>query len=312
MTNLDITLLLFEYLIFPGFLFSSGLGILLLGLRRKFRARIQGRRGPPILQPLYDLLKLLVKEDIEPATANKTAYKLAPILSFASVTLVSALIPIGYYVPQLSFTGDIILIFYFLSMLVFAVIIGGSSSSNPYSAVSAARFSTMLIVFELPLVFTIATMAVWSKSLMLINIVSVKKFRIESLILLPTAIAYLFYIMAKLHLNPFSIPVAETEILEGIYVEYTGRKLALFELSHAIEFSVLTSLFIDFFVPLPDMGWVTIIIHVVLCILLAILITFIEAIFARIRIDQFVKIFGVYVNLLAILGFIIVLFLMGW
>lgn len=312
MGNLDIITLILEYLIFPGFLFSSALGFLLLGFRRKIRARIQGRRGPPIIQPFYDFMKLLVKEDIEPATASKTAYRVAPILSLASVTFASALIPIGYYMPQLSFTGDIILVFYLLSMLVFATILGGSSSSNPYSAVSAARFATMLIVFELPLVFTIATIAVWSKSLMLIQIISTKRLGIEYAILLPTAIAFLLYIMAKLYVNPFSIPVAETEILEGIYVEYTGRKLALFELAHAIEFSVLTSLFVDFFIPLPNMGLITIIVHVILCILLAILITFIEAIFARIRIDQFVKFFGIYVNLLSILGLVVTLLLLGW
>jgi len=309
--------LLFEFLIFPGLLYSALLGLLLVGVRRKLKARVQGRVGPPLLQPVYDFLKLLFKESLTPRQASATVYTLAPLVAFAAVLTAVVIIPVGAY-TALSFAGDLIVVLYLLALALLMAVVGGSSSGNPYAAISASRSLTMLIVIEIPLAFIVASVALSAGTLSLTEIAAYQRLTAPFIVkLLPTAAAFLFYIMAKLHFNPFTIPNAETEILEGFLLEYSGVRLALFELAHAMETYALISLFLNLFAPIPVLaqglsGFILgVVVHAVTCILLVVVITLIESTVARIRIDQMVKLYGIYVNGLAIVGLILSI-VQGW
>ena len=93
-TILNALLYLGYILIYPGFLFCFFVGLLLCGIDRKLVARMQKRVGPPILQPFYDFFKLLGKETIIPAAANRTVYLLAPLLGLAALVTIQLMVPV--------------------------------------------------------------------------------------------------------------------------------------------------------------------------------------------------------------------------
>ena len=130
--------ILFNILVFPGCLFVGAMGLLLSGIDRKVLARMQKRVGPPIIQPLYDFLKLLGKETIVPKAANRKVFLGAPVVGFAALVVTAALIPVlGYRAFEGS--ADLIVLLYLLTIPAVALIIGGSSSGNPYAGIGISR-----------------------------------------------------------------------------------------------------------------------------------------------------------------------------
>ena len=101
---------LFYILIFPGFLFCVVFGILLAGLDRKLVARMQKRVGPPILQPLFDFLKLCGKETIVPRQANKKVFLAAPVIGLASLLVTSLVLPLSATFTACSGVADVIVV----------------------------------------------------------------------------------------------------------------------------------------------------------------------------------------------------------
>ena len=128
------------YLVFPGFLFTAAVGMLVSWIDRKVTARVQWRVGPPLLQPLYDFVKLLGKETIVPKGSSKATFLLAPLFGLMAVTLVSTLIWSAILWPDKGFAGDLIVVIYFLVFPMLAVIIGGFASKNPIASLGS-RFS---------------------------------------------------------------------------------------------------------------------------------------------------------------------------
>ena len=117
-------------LIFPGFLFCFLSGMLLAGIDRKLVARMQKRVGPPILQPFYDFFKLLGKETIVPAAANKTVFLLAPLVGLAAQVIIQLFIPVFSF-TVFSGVADVIVILYLLLIPALSVIMGGAASGSP-------------------------------------------------------------------------------------------------------------------------------------------------------------------------------------
>jgi formate hydrogenlyase subunit 4 len=182
--------------------------------------------------------------------------------------------------------------------------LGGSASSSPFGAVGASRLMTQTFAFELPLFISLTSVAIQSGSLSLSGIASYQLAN-GALFwrLLPAAVAAVLCIPGKLSLAPFNIPNAQTEIVEGSLTEYSGAKLGLFYLASAIEWFVVTSLIADLFFIISVGNWLAgILLHLTVCLILAIVVTTIKASTARLRIDQALRFYWVGVNILALLG----------
>ena len=297
---------LFHLIVFPGLIFAATIGLLLLWLLRKLIARFQWRIGPPIYQCFADFFKLLFKESIVPAAANRIVFILASFVSLSAATVAMLLIPIGNSQPFQGFMGDIIVLIYLLSIPSIAIILGGSSSSNPFGAVGASRKMVLMIAYEIGLILSILTLVIDAGSLMIGDIVKYQVANQIYLIRYPfAAVAFFICVQAKLGITPFDIPDAKTELIAGPYTEYSGRLLALFKLSHAILFFGLMSLMISLFFPGPFTGVYIfdVLIHLLKCSIIVIPISIIAAVNPRLRIDRALRFFWLFVFILAAVDF---------
>ena len=321
MEILTVVLMYLGYiLIFPGFLFCFLVGNLLVGIDRKLVARMQKRVGPPVLQPFYDFFKLCGKETIVPASANAGAYFVAPLIGLAAIVVLQMFIPIFGF-SALSSTGDIIVILYLLLIPALAEIIGAASSGSPYAGIGLSREMVTIISCELPLVLVLLAVAKYVGNAfgsgLTFNISDIKNFQLfnGSLILkpsmIPAAIAFLLVIPGEAGSHPFDAAEAETEICEGMLAEYSGPPLAVYKLSHSIKMLTMTSLFVALFLGGCGTGNVVIdaLIMIVLCIVVMIVsVTFVNAITARLKIEQLFKYYWTVVSGIALISLVLAWF----
>lgn len=312
-------------LIFPGLLFSCFMGLLLAGIDRKIVAKMQRRVGPPLAQPLYDFFKLVGKDHIIPRGASRKAFILAPILGIVSVITISLFIPIfGYnFKPD---TADVIVIIYLLTIPAVSLIMGGSSSGSPYAGVGISREMVTMLSYELPLV--IVLLAVGAKAGFALNgnvtfsLAKIQEYQAANGIMLfqwsliPAAIAFLLVIPAEVGSVPFDVAEAETEICEGPLVEYSGFYLGMYKLTQSVKMFIMASLFIALFIGGKGFGTITgndivnlllnIILLIILCIaVVAISISFIKGVIARIKVEQTLKFFWTIPTGLALLSLLL-------
>ena len=133
---MEILQTLLQILIFPGLLFQVVVGLLLAGIDRKVVARMQHRVGPPILQPTYDFFKLMGKETIVPAAANKTVYLLAPVVGFVGLVILGLFVPV--FGTNVFGTGaDLIVILYLLTVPAVCLIVVGMENSEHIIAINS-------------------------------------------------------------------------------------------------------------------------------------------------------------------------------
>jgi NADH-quinone oxidoreductase subunit H len=233
-------------LLYPGFVFLVLASMIYYGIFRKLAARMQSRIGPPIWQPLLDFIKLVGKEDLNPEQA-KAGFTLWPFIAITSILIAGLLTPIAGVVP-LSFTGDIVVLVYFLGFGSLAVYLSGFSSSNPFGIVGSMRGLIQMIGYEFPFIASIVVPVVATGMLspFLINTFQLHYGWLG--VAYPfAAIAYFIAILAKVEIPPFHSPDAHQEIVAGYSTEYTGTRLAMIDLSHMIKLFVLISLGIALF-----------------------------------------------------------------
>ncbi|PDM26404.1 NADH-quinone oxidoreductase subunit H [Candidatus Bathyarchaeota archaeon B24-2] len=320
MTEHLLTLAL-RVLIYPGALFLIFLAFLYEWVDRKFLARVQNRYGPlytgpsGILQPFADFLKLLSKEDIIPAAADRLLFNLTPI-AYSTLPLVALLvIPIDGGEAVLAFDGDLIFVMFLLTLIVVTVFLAGLGSMSRFSIIGGVRAALQMLGYEIPMGLALIGPAVAAGSLSITDIVRWQSTGLRWLILLqPLGFAILVCCMlAELEYVPFDIPEAETEIVAGWRTEFSGRKLALIRLGKDLEVvlasALLASLYLGGAQPLYSLpGSITFLIKTVLVVLLF---TFLRGVFARFRIDQMVSGMWRYMVPLAILQVILVEFGVG-
>ncbi len=208
-------------------------------IRRKIRAKVHGRVGPPWWQEYADMAKLLFKEDLMPVTASYGLFTFIPALCLAAALALSvAVFPIFYSL------SDLILIAYLLLMVSVCLILVGYASNNPYSIVGSRRVLFAVLLYELPFIIVLITIFLLTGTT---NIFEIIKWQVKHgplIMYLPlSAAAFVLCTPIKAILNPFSIATAETELMEGVLLEYSGRRLAVLELAHKIELYVLAILF---------------------------------------------------------------------
>jgi len=237
---------------------SSIFSLLYRGIDRKLVAHMQGRVGPPVIQPFRDVRKLLIKENIIPDGAISWLFTAAPFICLITSALLLLYIPLFGQDALLGGYGDAILVIYLLILPPLAFVLGGFASSSPYATVGAQREMVIMMSYELPLAVTVVALAwrigraaenpfmfstitespIWS----LVGPLGV----IGSLILL---FALLVVTIGEAGKVPFDIAEAETEIAGGLLVEYSGRNLCLFYLADIIKTFALASLVVALFIP---------------------------------------------------------------
>ncbi len=312
---LDILKNAFSVLVFPGLLFVSVIGLLLAGLDRKILARMQKRKGPPLVQPFYDFFKLMGKETIIPDAANRKVFLAAPIVGFASLVVMMLFIPIFGY-TAFSLEGDMIILLYLLTIPAVALILGGSASGSPYAGIGISREMVTMMAYELPLVIVLLSVAKFvGGDKLCFSMSAIGEFQqtngllITNWQLIPAAIAFLLVIPAEVGTQPFDVAEAETEICEGPLVEYSGAPLAMFKLNTAVKMFVMTALFTVLFFGGIDTGYLALnaLILVAICAGLTLLtMTLAHAICARLKIEHLFKFYWTFVAALAAISLILV------
>jgi NADH-quinone oxidoreductase subunit H len=307
------TVNLFYFLIFPGLLFAGVIGAFLSWFDRKITAWIQFRRGPPPLQPFYDFFKLLlVKETILPRHGSQLIFLLAPVFAVFGATMAGVFILLPLLNITAGFRGDLLVIFYLLTIPSFSYIMGALSSGNPLAAVGGSREMKLIIAYELTfLLFMAGIIMKCGQQFELYTIIrmqnTVSPF-IGSISGVLLFIVGIFCIQAKLALVPFDMAEAETEITEGIFIEYSGTTYALIKLTKYIMLFILPALL----VALLMNGFIFNGIHILWAVLkllaVVLLITLIRNTNPRVKIKQAIRFFAVWMNLLAVIALILIEF----
>ena len=155
----DIILGVLHMCLFPGGLFALAVGLLFKGLDRRVEARLQRRVGPPLVQPLLDIAKLLTKETLIPKTAVRSVFLAAPVVGFAGMAVCAAFIPVPGVFDGLYNMGDLLVLFYLLPIPAIAIMLGGSASSSPFGAIGFSREMLMMLAYETPLLMILLAVA---------------------------------------------------------------------------------------------------------------------------------------------------------
>jgi NADH-quinone oxidoreductase subunit H len=236
-------------LAFPGLLYAVPAGFLMLGVERKLRARLQRRLGPPVTQPFFDAVKLLAKAPV--ARARGEAALLAGLAVLALATMVGALALLPVSAGEQGFTGDLVLLVALLEMPPLCLVLAGYASRSIYGEVGATREALLTIVSNVPFLGAVLAMAAAAKSLQLGTVVAATPWQVR----VPAVLAIALCLPLKLRMNPFSVANAEQEILAGPLTELDGRRLALWELAHALELVALAGLVVTLAVPVRAGSW---------------------------------------------------------
>jgi formate hydrogenlyase subunit 4 len=272
---------------------NAGLALLLSplleGIMRKLRARIHSRIGPPIVQPYYDLLKLLGKEDLR---AGDPWLGFAPILALASTLTASLLIPLGGEAP-LAGAGDLLVFLYFVGISAVAVIFMGMVSWSPYGFLGSSREMMIYLSVEPVLFITLITAAVHARSLKLYDLVLWNHAMGPQISMVIAAIAFFLVLQAQLGRLPFDIAEAETEIMGGPSIEIGGPKLALFKWNVHAKLLIFTAVFVEVFIPWPKIFQIVPDLGLTLgkVLLIVLVVAGIDAVNPRLRIDQAIVFF---------------------
>lgn len=279
------------------------ISLLFEGIDRKLHARMQKRIGPPIIQPFYDFVKLFGKESLIPVTAASGINIASPILAAAS-SIIAAGIPLASFATTAGAIGDLILILFLLAASSIMIMVGGSSSGNPFAAIGFARKMTMMVSYEVPLFISVVSLAIKSGFSLAYNDIIQFQIQLGSCFAFafPSAaiamITFLTCIPAAAGVVPFDIPEAKTEVAHGLLIEYGGPYLALLKLAKSATNFALTFLAFTLFFYLPaifkgnsSLGYWAIL---ALCVAGALVIMFLtitvpRTIFARLKIGQAFK-----------------------
>jgi NADH-quinone oxidoreductase subunit H len=304
---------LFYFLVFPGLLFAGIAGAFLSWFDRKITARVQFRKGPPLLQPFYDFFKLLlVKETILPKRGSPVLFLLAPILSVFGATMAGVFILLPLFNITSGFRGDLLVIFYLLTIPSFSYITGALASGNPLAAVGGSREMKLILSYELTFLLVIAGIIMKAgQQFDLYGIIQTQKAAspfIGSVSGVLLFIVAIFCIQAKLALVPFDMPEAEAEITEGINIEYSGPAYALIRLTKHIMLFILPALATALLLGGLRFTGFGVLWSVLKIVAVVLLLTLIRNTNPRIKIKQAMSFFLIWMNLIAVAAIVLIAF----
>ncbi|MEQ8370968.1 MAG: NADH-quinone oxidoreductase subunit NuoH [Alphaproteobacteria bacterium] len=231
---------------------------------RKVLAAMQYRRGPNVVgplglfQPFADAIKLLTKETIIPADANKVVFFAAPVIIFALSLAAWAVIPFGPTLVLADINVGILYLFAISSLGVYGIIMAGWASNSKYAFLGALRSAAQMVSYEVSIGFVIISVLLLVGSLNLNDIVEAQRGLWFAIPMLPMFIVFFVSALAETNRTPFDLPEAEAELVAGYMVEYSSMPFALFflgEYANMILMSAMTAvLFLGGWLPPFDVA----------------------------------------------------------
>ncbi len=256
----------------------------------RFHNRVGPNRWGPFgtFQPIADLLKLIVKEDLVPAGADKIAFVAAPVIMVSTAILMLAVVPFSKNTALADLNVGVLYVLAVTSLTSVAILMAGWASNNRYALFGAARGVAVLISYEVPVVLCLLGVVMVAGSMSLADVVAAQA--IPFLLVQPLAMfVFLAGTSAELNRTPFDVAEAESELIAGYHIEYSGIKFGLIQ---AAEFggvvtasAVIVTLFLSGWAGPASayIGWFWFLLKVGV---VAFLFIWVRATFPRLRIDQ--------------------------
>ncbi|MFC2056444.1 NADH-quinone oxidoreductase subunit NuoH [Chloroflexota bacterium] len=254
----------------------------------RFQIRIGPNRAGPfgILQPVADTLKILIKEDIVPDKADKVLHMLAPAIAFIPALMIFAVIPFRDGAVLVDLNIGILYVVAMSSVSVIGIIMAGWSCANKYSLISAMRTIAQVVSYEIPMSLAIISVVLLAGNLSMVSIVKAQT--IPYILLQPLGfVIFLLAALAEVNRSPFDLLEAESEIVAGFNIEYSGIKFALFYLTEYAEVLAISAIIATLYLGgwngpyIPAILW-----FLIKVIAVFILIIWMRATLPRLRIDQ--------------------------
>ena len=274
-------------------------GVFFLGLARKIMARIHWRYGPPLIQPVIDIIKLFYQKGV----SHGYMFDLGIILSLAGSIVVILFLPFGQICP-LSNSGGLLVILYIMLLAPLGMALSGGQGANPNISISISRKLILTLGYEVPLLLVLLAVMTHYKTISIMEVVSAQQstgWSLASFPLFLSGLSYFLILPAILGIRPFDVSSAPQEISSGLMTEYGGKYLALVTIKHAFALFISIALFVNLFLG----GAANPIIFFVKMLIVFMLGLCIHAVFPRFRIEQAVKYLWKWPALLAFLGLII-------
>ena len=296
---------------------------------RKVLAAMQLRKGPNVVgpfglfQPFADAIKMMFKETVIPAGANRALFLMAPMLTFGLAVIAWAVIPVNDGWAIANINVGVLYLFAISSLGVYGIIIAGWASNSKYAFLGAIRSAAQMVSYEVSIGFVMVSVLLCVGSLNLNDVVLAQRHIWFCLPLFPMFVVFFISALAETNRSPFDIPEGESEIVAGFFVEYSAMAFALFflgEYTNMILMSAMTSILflggwlapfgVEPFTWIPGPIWLVGKIMFVLFFFL-----WARATFPRYRYDQLMRL-GWKVFLPLSLGWLVltagVLMLFGW
>lgn len=233
-------------------------------LERRISAFIQNRHGPNrvgpfgLLQPIADVLKLLMKEDVTPIQGFKFIHTIAPMIPVTTAFMAVAVIPFGDGLYATNINSGVLYLLAFASLAVYGVTLAGWASNSKYSLLGGLRAAAQMISYELPMGLALASVILLSQSLSVVDIVNDQSVW-WNIILNPIGgIIFIVAAFAEANRTPFDIIEAEQELVGGFHTEYSSMKFGMFFMAEYMHVTVASMLITTFFfggyhLPFADM-----------------------------------------------------------
>ena len=272
-------------------------------VERKVLAAMQMRIGPNVvgpfglMQPFADALKMLMKETIVPAGANRILFLVAPMLTMVLAMIAWAVIPVNFGWAIADINVGVLYLFAISSLGVYGIVIAGWASNSKYAFLGALRSAAQMVSYEVSMGFVIVTVLVCVGSLNLTDIVMAQRTIWFVIPLFPMFVVFFISILAETNRAPFDLPEGESEIVGGFHVEYGAMAFGLFflgEYANMILMSAMTTILFlgGWLSPIPFVPFIWIpgpiwfILKVCLCLFGFL---WVRATFPRFRYDQLMR-----------------------
>ena len=300
---------------------------------RRVIGRMQNRPGPNragpfgLLQPIADALKLPLKEDIIPRTADKLIFVVAPVLSAAPAFVAFSIIPVGPVVSIFHHRTPlqvadlpvaVLLVLAMSSMGVYGIVLAGWSSMSPYSLLGGLRSSAQMISYEIAMGLSFVAVFMFAGSMSTSEIVAAQHDKWFVVLLAPSFVVYVITMMGESNRIPFDLPEGEGELVGGFHTEYSSLKFAMFFLAEYINLATLSALATTLFLggwraPAPistvwagaNSGWWPVLWFLVKVFLFIFFFIWLRGTLPRVRYDQLMRLGWKVLIPLAILNLVV-------
>lgn len=220
---------------------------------RRIAAAIQNRLGPNrvgpfgLLQPIADVVKLLLKEDVTPARGFKTIHAIAPMIPVITALMTVAVIPFGDGLYATDINAAVLYLLAVNSLGVYGVTLGGWASNSKYSLLGGLRAAAQMISYELPMGMAVASCVLFAGSLSMIDVVNSQEVWWNIIRNPIGAIIFIVAAFAEANRTPFDLVEAEQELVGGFHTEYSGMKFGMFFLAEYMHVMIGSMLITTFF-----------------------------------------------------------------